>query len=54
MAEWTERAELLFTKEGLENLRNANVLVVGLGGVGSFAAEFFGKSRSREHDNSRW
>jgi tRNA A37 threonylcarbamoyladenosine dehydratase len=40
MAEWTERAELLFKKEGLDKLKNANVLVVGLGGVGSFAAEF--------------
>ncbi|WP_366182596.1 tRNA threonylcarbamoyladenosine dehydratase [Flavobacterium ovatum] len=40
MAEWTERAELLFKKEGLEKLQNAHVLVVGLGGVGSFAAEF--------------
>lgn len=40
MAEWTERAELLFKKEGLQNLQNANLLVVGLGGVGSFAAEF--------------
>lgn len=40
MAEWTERAELLFKKEGLDNLKNANLLVVGLGGVGSFAAEF--------------
>jgi tRNA A37 threonylcarbamoyladenosine dehydratase len=40
MAEWTERAELLFKKEGLNKLQNANVLVVGLGGVGSFAAEF--------------
>lgn len=40
MAEWTERAELLFKKEGLEKLKNANVLIVGVGGVGSFAAEF--------------
>ena len=40
MAEWTERAELLFEKEGLDKLQKANVLVVGLGGVGSFAAEF--------------
>ena len=40
MAEWTERAELLFEKEGLNKLQKANVLVVGLGGVGSFAAEF--------------
>ena len=40
MAKWQERAELLFKKEGLDNLKNSNVLVVGLGGVGSFAAEF--------------
>ena len=40
MAEWTERSELLFKEEGLDNLQKANVLVVGLGGVGSFAAEF--------------
>ena len=44
MAEWTERAELLFKKEGLEKLRNSNVLVVGMGGVGSFAAEFIARS----------
>lgn len=44
MAEWTERAELLFTKEGLEKLKKANVLVVGLGGVGSFAAEFIARA----------
>jgi tRNA A37 threonylcarbamoyladenosine dehydratase len=44
MAEWTERAELLFKKEGLEKLQNANVLVVGLGGVGSFAAEFLARA----------
>eukprot|EP00029_Vermamoeba_vermiformis_P012215 TRINITY_DN7030_c0_g1_i1.p2 TRINITY_DN7030_c0_g1~~TRINITY_DN7030_c0_g1_i1.p2 ORF type:complete len:106 (+),score=2.22 TRINITY_DN7030_c0_g1_i1:33-320(+) len=44
MAEWTERAELLFTKEGLENLQKSNVLVVGLGGVGSFAAEFLARA----------
>jgi hypothetical protein len=30
MAEWTERAELLFKKEGLDKLHN-NVLIVGLG-----------------------
>lgn len=40
MAEWTERAELLFKAEGLNKLQNASILVVGLGGVGSFAAEF--------------
>lgn len=44
MAEWTERAELLFRKEGLEKLQNARVMVVGLGGVGSFAAEFLARA----------
>ncbi|WKW47407.1 tRNA threonylcarbamoyladenosine dehydratase [Myroides sp. JBRI-B21084] len=40
MAVWQERAELLFKPEGIEALKKANVLIVGLGGVGSFAAEF--------------
>ena len=44
MAKWQERAELLFKAEGLNNLKNANVLVVGLGGVGSFAAEFLARA----------
>lgn len=44
MAEWTERAELLFKKEGLQKLKDAHVMVVGLGGVGSFAAEFLARA----------
>jgi len=44
MAKWQERAELLFKPEGLQNLKKANVLVVGLGGVGSFAAEFLARA----------
>ncbi|GEM52039.1 tRNA threonylcarbamoyladenosine dehydratase [Empedobacter brevis] len=44
MAVWQERAELLFKQEGLENLKNSNVLIVGLGGVGSFAAEFIARA----------
>jgi len=44
MAEWTERAELLFKKEGLEKLKQSHVMVVGLGGVGSFAAEFIARA----------
>ena len=44
MAVWQERAELLFKKEGLEKLKNSNVLIVGMGGVGSFAAEFVARA----------
>ena len=44
MAKWKERAVLLFKEEGIHRLENANVLVVGLGGVGSFAAEFLARA----------
>ncbi|WP_413533579.1 ThiF family adenylyltransferase [Empedobacter brevis] len=44
MAVWQERAELLFKEKGIENLKNSNVLIVGLGGVGSFAAEFIARA----------
>ncbi len=37
---WYERTELLLGKEKYQILRNKHVLIVGLGGVGSFAAEF--------------
>ena len=37
---WLERTELLVGIEGLKKIKNANILIVGLGGVGSFAAEF--------------
>ena len=39
MTQWLERTELLIGKEALQKLQSANVLVVGLGGVGSYAAE---------------
>ena len=39
MSDWLERTELLIGKEALQKLQNANVLVIGLGGVGSYAAE---------------
>ncbi len=41
---WLERTELLVQKEGLEKIKNANILIVGLGGVGSFAAEFIARA----------
>ena len=44
MTDWLQRSELLVKKEGLEKLKNAHVLVVGLGGVGSFAAEFLARA----------
>lgn len=36
---WQERTELLFGENKIERIRNANVLVVGTGGVGGYAAE---------------
>lgn len=38
--DWLQRTELLVGEPALEKLRNMHILVVGLGGVGSFAAEF--------------
>ncbi len=37
--DWLERTELLLGKEKLQKLKNANILIVGLGGVGAYAAE---------------
>ena len=36
---WTERTELLLGQEKLQRLREAHILIVGLGGVGAYAAE---------------
>ena len=36
---WNIRTKLLFGKERMEQLANTHVLVVGLGGVGAYAAE---------------
>lgn len=44
MANWLERAELLVGEEGLQKLKKAHVLIVGLGGVGSYAGEFIARS----------
>jgi tRNA threonylcarbamoyladenosine dehydratase len=44
MLEWLSRTELLLGKEGLEKLKSSNILVVGLGGVGAFAAEIICRS----------
>lgn len=45
MAEkWLERTSLLLGDEKLNKLKNANVLVVGLGGVGAYAAEMIARA----------
>src|SRR3954466_3882345 len=41
---WMERTALLVGQKGIEKLVSAHVLIVGLGGVGSYAAEAIGRS----------
>ena len=41
---WLERTELLLGSEKLERLRHKHVLVVGLGGVGAYAAEMIART----------
>ncbi len=41
---WLSRTELLIGKDRLNKLIASHVMVVGLGGVGSFAAEFIARS----------
>lgn len=37
---WLSRTELIVGRKNLERLKNAHVIVIGMGGVGSFSAEF--------------
>lgn len=41
---WLSRTEVLIGEENITKLQNANVLIIGLGGVGSFAAEAIARS----------
>ena len=41
---WLSRTELLIGRAALEKLASSHVLIAGLGGVGSFAAEFIARS----------
>jgi tRNA A37 threonylcarbamoyladenosine dehydratase len=44
MADWLERTELLVGEEALAKLASSHVLICGLGGVGSYAAEFIARA----------
>lgn len=44
MEKWLERTALLYSEEKIEKLQNSHVLIVGLGGIGSFAAEFIARA----------
>ena len=41
---WMSRTQLMLGDEKVENLRNKNVLVIGLGGVGGICAEMIARS----------
>lgn len=41
---WLQRTELLIGAEALQKLKQLNVMVIGLGGVGSYAAEFLARA----------
>ncbi len=42
--EWLKRTEILAGEDGIKKLKNAHVLIVGLGGVGGYAAEQIARS----------
>lgn len=44
MTNWLERTELILGKTEMDRLKAAHVLIVGLGGIGSFAGEFIARS----------
>lgn len=44
MTDWLERTALIMGEDEIAKLKSAHILIVGLGGVGSFAAEFIARS----------
>jgi tRNA A37 threonylcarbamoyladenosine dehydratase len=44
MSHWLERSELLIGAEKLSKLAQSHVMIVGLGGIGSFAGEFIARA----------
>jgi len=41
---WQERTELLLNREQMQRLHNARIAVIGLGGVGAYAAEMLARA----------
>lgn len=50
MEEWLSRTSLLVGEESLARLQKAHVLVVGVGGVGAYAAEMIVRAGVGEID----
>jgi tRNA A37 threonylcarbamoyladenosine dehydratase len=44
MEQWLERTELILGEDKLDTLQKSHVLIVGLGGIGSYAAEFIARA----------
>jgi len=44
MTNWLERTELLLNPQSMQQLKDAHVLIVGLGGIGSYAGEFIARA----------
>lgn len=44
MSKWLERTELILGPKEMDRLKSAHVLIVGLGGIGSFAGEFIARA----------
>jgi tRNA A37 threonylcarbamoyladenosine dehydratase len=44
MGNWLERTELILGEDKINQLKNAHVLIVGLGGIGSYAGEFIARA----------
>lgn len=51
--DWQQRTELLLGEEKMNRIRKAHVLVVGLGGVGAYAAEMLCRTGVWQNDYCR-